>query len=144
MFDYRFFWGEKAGSYSILVLSHIVLLWYLWKLIINNNWSSLPKVFFGKCVQKLCMKFTGEHPCRSVISIKFRTPFNKNTSGSEATYFDLKIEEYAICFRFRNSCLRILTGKKHRQIKLQRIQKVGIWDLDRWFLNWYKIFKNVM
>ena len=23
--------------------------------------------------------------------------------------------------------LRILTGKKHRQIKLQRLQKVGIW-----------------
>ena len=23
--------------------------------------------------------------------------------------------------------LRILTGKKHRQIKLQRLEKVGIW-----------------
>ena len=25
------------------------------------------------------------------------------------------------------SILRILTGKKHRQIELQRLQKVGIW-----------------
>ena len=57
----------------------------------------------GKGVLKICSKFTGEYPCRSVISIKlksnfieiilrqgyspvnllhiFRTPFLKNTSG---------------------------------------------------------------
>ena len=56
-----------------------------------------------KAVLKICSKFTGEHPCRSVISINlqsnfieialrlgcspvnslhiFRTPFPKNTSG---------------------------------------------------------------
>ena len=56
-----------------------------------------------KGVLKICSKFSGEHPCRSVISIKFRsnfieittsawvfsckfaaffrTPFTKNTSG---------------------------------------------------------------
>ena len=60
-------------------------------------------MFLGKGVLKICSKFTGEHPCRSVISIKFlcnfietklqhgcslvnllhifRTPFLKNTSG---------------------------------------------------------------
>ena len=65
--------------------------------------SSHPEVFLGKGVLKLCIKFTGEHPCRSGISIKlqsnfikitlqqvcspvnllniFRTPFTKNTSG---------------------------------------------------------------
>ena len=64
--------------------------------------SSQPKVFPGKRVLKICSKFTGEHPCRSAISIKlqsnfikialrygcsvnllnvFRTPFLKNTSG---------------------------------------------------------------
>ena len=59
-------------------------------------------MFPGKGVRKRCRKFTGEHPCRSVISIKllcnfieitlrhrcfpvnllhiFRTPFLKNTS----------------------------------------------------------------
>ena len=64
--------------------------------------SSHPKVFLGKGVMKIFFKFTGEHPCRSVISIKlqsnfieitlphgcspvnslhiFRTPFLKNTS----------------------------------------------------------------
>ena len=65
--------------------------------------SSHPEVFLRKDVLKICSKFTGEHPCRSVISIKllcnfteitlrrgcslvnllhiFRTPFLKNTSG---------------------------------------------------------------
>ena len=65
--------------------------------------SSRPEVFLGKSVLKIYSKFTGEHPCRSAISIKlqstfveitlrhgcspvkfmhnFRTPFYKNTSG---------------------------------------------------------------
>ena len=60
-------------------------------------------MFLGKVVLKICSKFTGEHPCRGVISIKFqsnfieitlqhgcspvnllhifRTPFPKDTSG---------------------------------------------------------------
>ena len=60
-------------------------------------------VFLGKGALKICSKFTGEHPFRSVITIKFpcnfiefklrhgcspvnllhifRTPFLKNTSG---------------------------------------------------------------
>ena len=61
------------------------------------------EVFLRKRVPKICSKFTGEHQCRRVISIKllcniieitiryacslvnllhiFRTPFNKGTSG---------------------------------------------------------------
>ena len=31
--------------------------------------SSLPKVSLGKGVLKICSQFTGEHSCRSVISI---------------------------------------------------------------------------
>ena len=60
-------------------------------------------MFLRKCVLKICSKFTGEPPCRSVISIKLlcnfieitlrhgcshvnllhisRTPFSENTSG---------------------------------------------------------------
>ena len=30
----------------------------------------IPEVFLLKGVLKICSKFTGEHPCRSVISIK--------------------------------------------------------------------------
>ena len=64
--------------------------------------SSPPEGFLGKGVLKICSKFTGEHPCRSVISVKllcnfieitlqhgcspvnllhiFRTSFPKNTA----------------------------------------------------------------
>ena len=65
--------------------------------------SSRSEVFLVKGALKTCSKFTGEHPCRSVISIQllrnfteitirhgcspvnllhiFRTPFTKNISG---------------------------------------------------------------
>ena len=32
--------------------------------------SSPPEMFFGRGVLKICIKFTGEEPCRDVISIK--------------------------------------------------------------------------
>ena len=32
--------------------------------------SSDPEMFLEKCVLKICSKFTGEHQCRSAISIK--------------------------------------------------------------------------
>ena len=69
---------------------------------VTSNISSHPEVLLRKGVLKICTKFTGEHPCRSVISIKlqsnfieialrhgcslvhlldiFRTPFPMNTS----------------------------------------------------------------
>ena len=34
--------------------------------------SSPPEVFLLKGVLKKCSKFIGEHPCQSVISIKFK------------------------------------------------------------------------
>ena len=34
--------------------------------------SSHPEVFLGKALLKMCSNFTGEHPCRSAISIKLR------------------------------------------------------------------------
>ena len=40
--------------------------------------SSHPKVFLWKGVLKICSKFTGEHTCRSVISIKFLCKFVEN------------------------------------------------------------------
>ena len=32
--------------------------------------SRRPEMFLGKVALKICSKFTGEHPCRSLISIK--------------------------------------------------------------------------
>ena len=73
-----------------------------------NHRSSPPEVFLEKGVLKICSKFTGEHPCWSVISKKllcnfikitlryewspvnllhiFRTPFTKNISEGQSLY----------------------------------------------------------
>ena len=37
--------------------------------------SSRPDVFLRKGVLRICSKFTGEHPCRSVVSIKLLCKF---------------------------------------------------------------------
>ena len=69
----------------------------------SGHRSNNSEVFLRNDVLKICSKFTGEHPCQSVISIKLqssfieitlrhgcspvnllhisRTPFLKNTSG---------------------------------------------------------------
>ena len=69
-------------------ISHVCIEWVF---TLKFSRSSHPEVFLGKIILKMCTKFTGEHPCRSVISIKlllkfpvnlshiFRTPFHKNT-----------------------------------------------------------------
>ena len=36
----------------------------------GSSWSSHPVMFLGKGILKICSKFSGEHPCRSTISIK--------------------------------------------------------------------------
>ena len=69
----------------------------------HQSEAALQRCSYKKVFWKICSKFTGEHPCQSVISIKlqsnfieivlrhgcspvfllyvFRTPFPKNTSG---------------------------------------------------------------
>ena len=42
---------------------------------IKSHRSSLSEVFLGKGVLKICSKFTGEHPCRSAISVKLHCNF---------------------------------------------------------------------
>ena len=53
--------------------------------------SSRPEVFLRKAVLKLRNKFTGEHPCRSVISIKLQRNWNHTSarvfSSKYAAYF---------------------------------------------------------
>ena len=77
--------------------------WILQKTQMTDDRRSPSEVFLGKGILEMCSRFTGEHQCRSVISIKlqsnfveiilrhgcspvnllhiFRTPFCKNTSG---------------------------------------------------------------
>ena len=44
--------------------------------------SSHLEVFLGKGVLKICNKFTGEHPCRSVISINLLCNLLKSHFGA--------------------------------------------------------------
>ena len=77
-----------------------------------NFQKRIPEVFLRKVVLKICIKFTGKHPCRRVISVKllcifieitlrhgffpdnllhiFSTPFLKNTFALLLLYFENK------------------------------------------------------
>ena len=80
--------------------------------------SIRPEAFLEKGVLKICSKFTGEHPCRSVIAIAtllkshfgmgvavnlqqiFRGPFPRNTSGWLLLVFeDNKDQVYGQVFK---------------------------------------------
>ena len=96
----------------------IYVIYTCWK----KNRSCRPEVFLGKGVLKICSKCTGEHLCRSAISVKllcnfteielshdcspvnlshiFRTPFLKNTSGRLLQKISIHLQmvsEAAVC-----------------------------------------------
>ena len=88
-------------------------------------------MFLRKGVMKICSKFTGDHPCRSAISIKlqnnfieivlrhgcspvnlqhiFRTPFPKNTSGG--LLLDLSVNLQCDLKLFANDLILFSTVK---------------------------------
>ena len=96
----------------------------------EKNRSSPPEADLGKDVLKICSKFTGEHPCVTVNSIKllcnvieitlqhgcspvnllhiFRAPFPRNTSGGLLVEKWLKWD------------LQIYTNLKHPTIESRR------------------------
>ena len=86
--------------------------WSVWKALSHSICkSSHPELFLEKSALKICSKFTGKHPCRSVISITlqrnffeitlrhgcspvnllhiFRTPYSKNTFGRQLLYLKM-------------------------------------------------------
>ena len=86
---------------------------------LSASMEQSPEMFLRKGVLKICSKVTGEHPCRSAISIKllcnfikialrhgcspvnllhiFRTPFLKNTSGWLLLKFD-RVLNTPLCY----------------------------------------------
>ena len=67
-------WQKFAGTWE----SDFKPTWLDFKYYVNHSIfirSSRPEVFLEKDVLKICSKFTGEHPCRSVISIKLQSNF---------------------------------------------------------------------
>ena len=86
----RFIDGDSVGAISLLVTGKlekflITLFKFLRKLYCNcesgnchhgRTYRSSPQeVYLGKSVWKICSKFTGEDPCRSVISTKLLWTF---------------------------------------------------------------------
>ena len=110
---------EKYSSKEKREISYMDHLFSLFPNIWRIN-SSHPEVFLGKAVLKICSKFTGEHPRRSVISIKlpssfieitlrhgwspvnllhvFRKPFVKNTSGRLLLKNNDKDDDQYLCW----------------------------------------------
>ena len=52
--------------------------------------SSRPEVFLWKGVLKICCKFTGEHPCRSMISVKLQSSFIEIGLRHECSHANLQ------------------------------------------------------
>ena len=49
--------------------------------------AAVQEKVLGKGVLKICSKFTGEHPCRSVISIKLQSNFCTQTTLLDLDWF---------------------------------------------------------
>ena len=92
--------------------------------------SSCPKAFLRKGVLKICSKITGEHPCRSAISIKMQrnfieitlrhgcspvnSPFARTTSGGLLPIWSRLILTVLNAFpgEIIISCLHVRTDSK--------------------------------
>ena len=110
--------------------------------------STSPEVFLGKIVQKVYKKFTGEHPCTSVISTKlvcnftettlrhgcsfislrhiFRTPFYKNIYGGLLLFHTTDLLLY-----LQNTGLFLYPLRSVTCVK-----SVCIWSFSDPYLNW--------
>ena len=65
-------------------------------------------MFLGKGVLEICSKFTGEHPCRSAISIKLQSNF---TEIILRHMFSCKFATYFRTTFFRNTSGRLLLNE---------------------------------
>ena len=68
--------------------------------------SSPPKVFLRKGVLKICSKFTGEHSCQSVISIKllcWHIKFMENIKNDLAAIIKLMLQIDTFLFLLHKS-----------------------------------------
>ena len=110
---------------------------------------SRSEVFLVKGVLKICSKFTGEHPCRSVIS-----PFTMNNSGWLLLCFFIVSLFYVGCtfFKVVSSFLRATLYdtwkiyKNNFQIKWQFLQKKLLWKLLGYQIPWahHKTLMNLV
>ena len=68
------------------------------------NRCSRSEVFLVKGVLKICNKFTGEHPCRSVISIKLQSIFTEIIFRHGYSPVNLLFSEHLFLRTFLDGC----------------------------------------
>ena len=94
------------------------------------------EVFFGRGVLKICSKFNGGHPCRSVISIKLLCNFIETALRYGCTLLNsllqlLEIATFCISrFSFTNIHNSQDSRRKGRQLEINSFKKylVYLWD----------------
>ena len=95
----------------------------------TRNRSNHPEVFLKKGVLKICSKFTGEHPCRSVISINLERNFIEI-----ALWYGCSPVNFLHIFRtpfFRNaSWWLLLLKRKARYIYTKKVLKTSLFQLE--------------
>ena len=103
----------------------IMIFLNFWK-ITDLNRSSHPDVFLGKSILKICSKFTGEHSCRSEISIKLQRNFIEITLRHGCSFLTL-------LHIFRTSFLENTSGKlllpKIGWLKATKFIEIAEWEL---------------
>ena len=79
------------------------------------------------CIHKLELNFSDFFEYSRISETNF--PKNKHKISVKCSRFvsSVDFENRLISYISEQCFLGILTGKKHRQIKLQRLQKVRIW-----------------
>ena len=64
---------------------------------LQNVRSSRPEVFLGKGILEICSKFTGEHPCPSVISVKLLRSLKTIFPSKSSTFFVKGCDKWSWC-----------------------------------------------
>lgn len=79
-FSYQIFWKQIENANVLFIFNNLLLCWTwcsicqnVWKYNISVDRASSSEMFLEKCTQKIWSRFTGENPCRSVISKKFQS-----------------------------------------------------------------------
>ena len=150
---YMWAWNKVQVNWLSSVTASRLNLWGRYYLELLSSWisrGSHSEVFLVKCVLKICSKFTEEHRCQSVITMKlrsnfieitlrhgcspvnllriFRTPLLKNTSGGLLLYFWNAALEKNACrksyFKFLKKQVRITKLKEKQRVILIFFKRV--------------------
>ena len=85
------------------------------KWFIRKKSSEAPEVFWGKGVLKICIEFTGEHPCRSALCVFLEHLFLR--THLERCFWKLKVNNKTDMLTPFMSIFHFYTPRKRLKIK---------------------------